>query len=69
MNDQTRTLTLAWLMQHAELGELPGHLDDECRAYAVRFISAAIAEVKHHRDPAVLAVITHSSVEGEYTGA
>lgn len=66
MNDAKRTLTLAWLMQHASLGELPEHLDDECRDYAVNFISAAMSELRRHRDPVVLAAITIGMVEGEF---
>ena len=68
MNDTKRVATLAWLLQHAELGELPDHLDDECRTYAMTFVGSAMAVARKHREPAVLAEITQGKLEGEYHG-
>lgn len=68
MNDTKRVASLAWLLQHAELGELPDHLDDESRAYAVTFVSTAMAKARKHRDPVELAEITQGELEGEYHG-
>lgn len=60
---------MSWLLQHAELGELPDGLDPECRAWASSFLTAALHLIPSERDPKRLAEITPGILEGEFDGA
>lgn len=66
MNESQKYLALAWLISHAQLGELNAGVDDDGRRFAVDFLARAMTLVPQAETPGELAVITHGAIEGEY---